>query len=264
MTRRLLSLAGACALVMMAGCFQVEQKWIVYSDGSGKFVQTMTIDQQQAAMLKNMAPPGSGGGGGAPGTNMADTIKGTVGQKMQMVAIAYFEDISKVEQPGINFVFSKHDDGGCDLKMGVDFEKIKAAAAKNAPGALGGGGGDEGGDDLGEKKGEGDEGKDEGKEGPSMGGFDPGMMEGMMSQMKNSIVIVMPGDVTSTSRGDKAGRIVTYVMEGADLAKPKEKTITIEASCGAPTKEAKADFEEFQKELEAAKKGEAAGSGDGK
>ncbi len=261
MLRRLMSLAGACALVMMAGCFQMEQKYLVYSDGSGKFVQTMTIDPQQLAMAKGMA--GGAGGPSTPGANMGEQIKGTIGQKMQMVAVAYFEDISKVEQAGMTFGFTKHDDGGCDLKIGMDFEKIKAAAAKKAGGAMGGGGGDEGGDDLGEKKGDGDEGKGEGKEGPSMGGMDPGMMEGMMSQMKNSIVIVMPGDVTDASRGDKKGRTVTYVMEGEDLTKPKEKTMTIEASCGAPTKETKAEFEAFQKELETAKKGEAP-AGDGK
>lgn len=254
---RLSKLVGLCSLVLVAGCFQIEEKYIVYSDGSGKLVKTMTMDQSQMEMMKNMAPPGSGGG--APGADITKTLEGTMGQKVQMVAIAYFEDVTKVKQPGYAFAFTKRDDGGIELKLDMDLEEIKKAAAKGASAGMPGmGGDDEGGENLGETPSE--EGGDEGGEAPGgMGGLDPGMMEGFMSQMKQSIVLVLPGDVTSASVGEKNGRVVTVVMEGQDLAAPKEKKISIEASCGAPTSDAKEEFEAFQKELDAAKKAQGAG-----
>ena len=259
---RLSKLVGLCSLVLVAGCFQIEEKYIVYSDGSGKLVKTMTMDQSQMEMMKNMAPPGSGGG--APGADLTKTLEGTVGQKVQMVAIAYFEDVTKIKQPGYVFGFTKRDDGGVDLKLDMDLEEIKKAAAKGASAGMPGmgGGDDEGGENLGETPSE--EGGDEGGEAPGgMGGMDPGMMEGFMSQMKQSIVLVLPGDVTSASVGEKNGRVVTFVMEGQDLSQPKDSKISIEASCGAPTSDAKEEFEAFQKELDAANKA-AAGGGDGK
>ena len=257
---RLSKLVGLCSLVLVAGCFQIEEKYIVYSDGSGKLVKTMTMDQSNMEMMKNMAPPGSGGG--APGADITKTLEGTMGQKVQMGAIAYFEDVTKVKQPGYNFAFTKRDDGGIELKLDMDLEEIKKAAAKGASAGMPGmgGGDDEGGENLGETPS--DEGGDEGGEAPGgMGGLDPGMMEGFMSQMKQSIVLVLPGDVTSASMGEKNGRVVTFVMEGQDLSAPKEKKICIEASCGAPTADAKEEFEAFQKELDAAKAGQGAGDG---
>lgn len=242
---RLSKLVGLCSLVLVAGCVQIEEKYIIYSDGSGKIVKTATMDQSNMETLKGMIPPGSGGG--TPGADITKSIEGTIGQKVQMVGTAYFEDITKVQQPGYIYGFTKRDDGGVEVKIEIDIDEIKKAMMNRA-GRMSGMGGDEGGEDLGETPSEG------GVAPGGMGGLDPGMMEGIMSQMKQSIVIVLPGEVTNTSVGDKEGRVVTYVLEGGAMAGPAGTKIAIEANCGRPTADVQKEFAAFQKELEAAKK----------
>lgn len=276
---RPLALMAVVALALTSfGCLQVETKYTIYPDGSGRVITTMKVDQQAMEMMKTMSPQ-QGEGKEMPG---APDVKGLVGgQKMTIVTEGIFADVNKVESPGVKIEWRKLKSGGSKLKMDLDLSKA------GGPGVMPGGMGMPGGPGAGPapkktdkpvKKGDKPEGESlvDGKGGSETEGEEEGGGSGedmasafakeMFKGMAVKYIVVMPGKVTKSSSEQIDGRIVTLALDAGDLAK-KDKNHTLTASCAAPDEAGQAEFEAFKKEIEeAAKKagsplGKAAGPG---
>ncbi|MBI3272179.1 MAG: hypothetical protein HYZ53_24515 [Planctomycetes bacterium] len=264
MSRLVLSLArvavGALAL-FSAGCLQVENKFVVYPDGSGRMVTTMKMDQNAMEMMKTMNPGGGQGGEGPENPMSGREMKGlTGGQKITIVTEGVFSDINKVEGQGVKFAFTKLKSGGNKLKMEVDLSKAGGPGMGGGMG-MGLGGGDEKKEEKkdekqGDKKGEslvdGDDGDDE-EEGGSPGDMAQAFAGEMFKGMSFKYIVVMPGTVAKSNSKLVDGRTVTLALDGGALAQAK-KTHTLSASCAAADDAVLAEHEAFKKELDAAGK----------
>ena len=268
MSRLVLSLArasvGALAL-LSAGCLQVENKFIVYPDGSGRVVTTMKMDQNALEMMKGMNP-GGGQGEGQENPMSGREMKGLVGgQKMTIVTEGIFSDINQVEGQGVKFAWTRLKNGGNKLKLDVDLAKA-GGPGMGAGMGMGLGGGDaekkEAGKDAknGDKKGESlvdkEEGGDDEEEGGGggLGDMAQQLGGGMMKGMSFKYVVVMPGAVGKSSSKLIDGRTVTLALDGAAMMQAK-KTHSLTASCAAADDTVTAEYEAFKKELAEAQKG---------
>ncbi|MBI5367937.1 MAG: hypothetical protein HZA54_12930 [Planctomycetes bacterium] len=254
--RSLALVAVAGVAVATSGCLQVETKYTIYPDGSGRIKTTMTVDSNMTEMMKGFAP-NQGAKGGSANPLAGNEVKGLVGgQKMTIVTEGLFADINQVEAQGAKVAWKKLKNGGARLKLDVDLNKAGGPGMGGMPGIGIGGGGEE---KTAAKNGaktealvEGEEESDE-EESEEEGGN--GMAQAFAAEMFKGMsikyIVVMPGAVTKSSSDAIDGRTVTFAVNPADLAK-QQKQFSFTASCGAPEESLESEFAAFKKELKAA------------
>jgi len=228
--------------VGLSGCMEMETRYHVYPDGSGKMAGLFSLDP--VAMMGAMAgtfkikaatvtdtalvPP-------APPNPSAELEKmGISGiSKINTTVTVYYNDILKFKEsvnqkkPVVKELVWEKKDDLYHLKFVSDMDKL------NEPSAL--------------------PGKESGKETPPAKNnpADKAMMLTLMQGVKFSFILVMPGKVVK-SNGKSEGREVRWEFAGNELVNAKD--IVFEAFSETSCPELDEEFRKFKEESSAANK----------
>ena len=234
-----------CLLVFavgISGCMEMESRYNIYPDGSGKMAGLFSLDP--VAMMSALA--GTFKTQAATGTDTAQNLSAATNpsaefekigisgiSKINTTVTVYYTDILKFKEavnqkkPAVKELIWEKKDGLYHLKFVPDMNKL------NEPPAL--------------------PGKESGKETPSVmnNPANKGMMLMFMQGVKLSFVLVMPGKVVK-SNGKAEGREVRWEFTGQELMSGQE--LVFEAFSEASCPELDSEIRKFKEESSAANK----------
>ena len=228
--------------VGLSGCMELESRYHIYPDGSGKMAGLFSLDP--IAMMGALAgtfktQPATGtdaarNSSAAPDPSAEFEKMGISGiSKINTTVTVYYTDILKFKEavnqkkPAFKELIWEKKDGFYHLKFVPDMNKL------NEPPALSG--------------------KESGKEKSSAmnNPANKGMMLMLMQDVKFSFILVMPGKVVK-SNGKAEGREVRWELTGNGLM--NEKELVFEAFSETSCPELDEEFRKFKEESSAANK----------
>ena len=228
--------------VGLSGCMELESRYHIYPDGSGKMAGLFSLDP--IAMMGALAntfktQPATGtdaarNSSAAPDPSAEFEKMGISGiSKINTTVTVYYTDILKLKEaanqkkPAVKELIWEKKDGLYHLKFVPDMNKL------NEPPVL--------------------PGKEPDKETPSAmnNPANKGMMLMLMQDMKFSVILVMPGKVVK-SNGKAEGREVRWELTGSGLMNGQE--LVFEAFSETTCPELDAEFRKFREESSAANK----------
>ena len=233
MKKKLLALGLGLLVLVLSGCMDIESKYYIYPDGSGKNTATFSMDPS-----KMVGMVGSFMGGMMPG-GMPEAAKGTQNpleelEKQGVTGISeinttftlYFNDLHKFKS-GIKELIWEKKDNLYHLRIVPDLSKFQEKFAPELP---------------------------EGAPKEQKQAADMGMMMAMemMKGVKVSFVVMMPGEIVKSNSTQFKGREARWEMTIDELMKKKE--LIIEAFSKPPSPEAESEFKKFKEELARANK----------
>ncbi len=232
MRKRFLLLGLGLASLVLAGCMNVESKYYIYPDGSGKNATLFSMDPTKmmgmmGGMLKGMMPGGMSGATKGTQDPMEELKKSGVSgiSEVNTTFTIYFDDIRKFKS-GIKELVWEKKDNLYHLRIVPDLSKLQEQFGSKLPeGAT-----------------------EEQKQSAKMGKM---MQMQMLKGMKISFVVVMPGKIVK-SNGKIDGREAKWELTPEELME-KEKLI-IEAFSELSSPELGNEFKKFKEELGGASK----------
>ncbi len=233
MKKKLLVLGLGLLALVLSGCMDIESRYYIYPDGSGKNTTVFSMDP-----TKMMGMAGSFMGGMMPG-GMPGATKGNQNpleefEKQGISGISeidttftlYFNDVHKFTSEGIKSLVWERKKNLYHLKFVSDLNKFQEKFAPKMPEGT----------------------PEDQKQAGEMGMM---MQMQMLKGMKISFVVVMPGEIVKSS-GKFKGREARWEMTIDELMKKKE--LTIEAFSKPPSPQAESEFKKFKEELAKANK----------
>jgi len=232
MKKKLLVLGLGLACLVLAGCMNVESKYYIYPDGSGKNATLFSMDPTKmmgmmGGMLKGMMPGGMSGATKNAKDPMEELKKSGVSgiSEVNTTFTIYFNDVRKFKS-GIKELVWEKKDNLYHLRIVPDLSKMQEQFGSKLPeGAT-----------------------EEQKQSAKMGKM---MQMQMLKGMKISFVVVMPGKIVK-SNGKIEGREAKWEMTPEELM--KEDKLVIEAFSELSSPELGNEFKEFKEESSGANK----------
>lgn len=232
MRKRFLLLGLGLASLVLAGCMNVESKYYIYPDGSGKNATLFSMDPAKmigmtGGMLKGMMPGGMSGATKGAQDPMEELKKSGVSgiSEVNTTFTIYFNDVRKFKS-GIKELTWEKKDNLYHLRIVPDLSKMQEQFGSKLPeGAT-----------------------EEQKQTAEMGKM---MQMQMLKGMKISFVVVMPGKIVK-SNGKIEGREAKWEMTPDELMKKKE--IVFETFSELSSPELGNEFKKFKEELGGASK----------
>jgi len=232
MRKKLLLLGLGLASLVLAGCINVESKYYIYPDGSGKNATLFSMDPTKmigmtGGMLKGMMPGGMSGATKGAQDPMEELKKSGVSgiSEVNTTFTIYFNDVRKFKS-GIKELTWEKKNNLYHLRIVPDLSKMQEQFGPKLPeGAT-----------------------EEQKQAAEMGKM---MQMQMLKGMKISFVVVMPGKIVK-SNGKIEGREAKWEMTPEELMKKKE--IVFEAFSELSSPQLGNEFKKFKEELGGASK----------
>ncbi len=229
MRRKFLVLGLGLSVLVLSGCMDVESRYYVYPDASGKNTITFVMDPTEmmgmmGGVMQGMMPGGMSGVSKGAQDPMKELKKSGISgiSGINTTFTLYFNDVHKFESKGIEeFVWEKKK-GLYHLKIVSDLSELQEKFAPKLPEGA----------------------SEEQKQAAEMGRM---MQMQMLKGIKISFVVVMPGKIVKSNSKQVKGREARWEMSFEELLKTKE--LTIEAFSQSLSKETKLEFEKFKEEL---------------
>lgn len=226
--RVILYLGLGLSVLVLSGCMNVEGRYYIYPDSSGKVKVTFVMDPTKmmgmaGGMMKGMMPGGMPGGTAGAQDPMKELEKlGIAGvSEMTTTMTIYYTDIHKLKGEGFKELIWQKEKGLYHLKMVSDLTKFQEQFAPKIP---------EGASEV-------------QKQSIQMGRM---VQMQMLTGIKMSFVLVMPGEIVK-SNGKFKGREATWELTVKELMEKKE--LTFEAFSKPSSPKAESEFKKFKQEL---------------